>query len=96
MVGEGEGSKATLVAWLKRRAEADFGQRVVGRQVWLCWCADAEYYLGDIISYSRENGKHKVTTHHSFPRCLSASCSPVDIGAEHCSSFLSFGRCEGS
>ncbi len=36
--GEGEGSKATLVAWLKRRAEADFGHGVVGRNVWVCWC----------------------------------------------------------
>ena len=35
--GEGEGSKATLVAWLKRRAEADFGHGVVGRNVWVCW-----------------------------------------------------------
>lgn len=61
MAGEGEGSKATLVAWLKRRAEADFGAAVVGRHVWVCWCADAEYYMGEIISYSRENGKHKVS-----------------------------------
>ncbi len=38
MSGEGEGSKATLVAWLKRRAEADFGHGVVGRNVWVCWC----------------------------------------------------------
>ena len=37
MSGEGEGSKATLVAWLKRRAEADFGHGVVGRNVWVCW-----------------------------------------------------------
>lgn len=61
VAGEGEGSKATLVAWLKRRAEADFGAAVVGRHVWVCWCADAEYYMGEIISYSRENGKHKVS-----------------------------------
>ena len=68
MAGEGEGSKATLVAWLKRRAEAGYGAAVVGRTVWVCWCADAEYYLGEIISYSRENGKHKVrgpSVHHS-------------------------------
>jgi hypothetical protein len=60
VAGEGEGSKATLVSWLKRRAEADFGAAVVGCHVWVCWCADAEYYMGEIISYSRENGKHKV------------------------------------
>jgi hypothetical protein len=62
VAGEGEGSKATLVSWLKRRAEADFGAAVVGCHVWVCWCADAEYYMGEIISYSRENGKHKVRT----------------------------------
>jgi hypothetical protein len=62
VAGEGEGSKATLVSWLKRRAEADFGAAVVGCHVWVCWCADAEYYMGEIISYSRDNGKHKVRT----------------------------------
>jgi len=66
VAGEGEGSKATLVAWLKRRAEADFAAAIVGRTVWVCWCADAEYYLGEIISYSRENGKHKVRFELNF------------------------------
>lgn len=52
------------MAWLKRRAEEEFGQRVVGRPVWVCWCADAEYYQAVIVSYSRDNGKHKV---HDVP-----------------------------
>lgn len=60
VAGEGEGSKATLVAWLKRHAESDFGATVVGRHVWICWCADAENYWAQIVSYNRDNGKHKV------------------------------------
>lgn len=60
MAGEGEGSKATLVAWLKRHAESDFGATVVGRHVWICWCADAENYWAQIVSYNRDTGKHKV------------------------------------
>ena len=53
MSGEGEGSKATLVAWLKRRAEADFGHGVVGRNVWVCWC--------DPQGCCRVNPTHKIT-----------------------------------
>lgn len=60
VVGEGEGSRATLLAWLKRRAEQDFGAGVVGKKVWVCWCADAEYYQGTVMSYNREGGKHTV------------------------------------
>lgn len=60
VVGEGEGSRATLLSWLKRRGERDFGDAVVGKRVWVCWCADAEYYQGTIISYSRDTGKHSV------------------------------------
>lgn len=60
VAGEGEGSKATLVAWLKRRAEADWGTRVVGKHVWVCWCADAEYYRAQVVSYNKDTGKHKV------------------------------------
>ena len=61
VAGEGEGSKATLVAWLKRRAEADWGAGAVGKHVWVCWCADAEYYRAQVVSYNKDTGKHKVT-----------------------------------
>ena len=60
MAGEGEGSKATLVAWLRRRAEADFGAGVVGKHVWVCWCVDAQYHRAEVLSYQRDTGKHKV------------------------------------
>jgi len=60
VVGEGEGSRATLLSWLKRKAEQDFGALVVGKQIWVCWCADAEYYQGTIVAYNREGGKHTV------------------------------------
>lgn len=62
VAGEGEGSKATLVSWLKRTADRDFGQAVVGKRVWVCWCSDADYYPASIVSYNKENGKHKVSS----------------------------------
>ena len=67
MTGEGEGSKATLIAWLKRRAAQQYGQRVVGQHVWVCWCADATFYKGLITHYSPETGKHKVTPRGPLP-----------------------------
>ena len=89
MAGEGEGSKATLVSWLKRRAEADFGNSVVGCHVWVCWCADAEYYMGEIISYSRENGKHKVRTLNSSLAWTLSTC-PSNVHAGHQMYTMSF------
>lgn len=59
VVGEGEGSKATLLAWLKRQADS-MSPDLVGSSVWVCWCNEAEYYLGQIMSFNKENGKHKV------------------------------------
>ena len=59
VIGEGEGSKATLLAWLKRQADA-MSPDIVGSSVWLCWCNEAEYYNGTIVSFNRESGKHKV------------------------------------
>jgi hypothetical protein len=60
VVGEGEGSRATLISWIKRTAEREFGTAVVGKQVWVCWCADAEYYQGTIQAYNPDSGKHTV------------------------------------
>ena len=60
VVGEGEGSRATLLSWLKRQSESQFGGGVVGQKVWVCWCADAEYYQGTIVSYNKDGGKHTV------------------------------------
>lgn len=82
VAGEGEGSKATLVAWLKRRADADFGFDVVGKSVWVCWCADADYYKGTIISYIRESGKHKVRYNDRFVEDLHLPVELLDFG-EH-------------
>lgn len=59
VVGEGEGSKATLLAWLKRQAEA-MSPDIVGNHVWVCWCNEADFYHGTILSFNRESGKHKV------------------------------------
>ena len=59
VVGEGEGSKATLLAWLKRQADA-MAPDVVGSSVWVCWCNEAEFYHGTVVSFNKESGKHKV------------------------------------
>ena len=59
VVGEGEGSKATLLAWLKRQAE-NMSPDIIGSSVWVCWCNEPEFYLGQILSFNKENGKHKV------------------------------------
>lgn len=61
VVGEGEGSKATLLAWLKRQAEA-LSHDIIGSAVWVCWCNEAEFYHGTILSFNKESGKHKVCT----------------------------------
>ena len=59
VVGEGEGSKATLLAWLKRQADA-MSPDIVGSSVWICWCNEGEYRQGTVVSVNRESGKHKV------------------------------------
>ncbi len=59
VVGEGEGSKATLLAWLKRQADA-MAPDIVGSSVWVCWCNEAEFYHGTVVSFNKESGKHKV------------------------------------
>ena len=61
VTGEGEGSKATLASWL-RRESLKYGDTVVGRKVWVCWCADSNFYLATVVEYNRESGKHKVRT----------------------------------
>ena len=61
VVGEGEGSKATLLAWLKRQAEA-MSPVIIGSAVWVCWCNEADFYPGTILSFNKESGKHKVCT----------------------------------
>lgn len=60
VVAQVDGTKSTLIAWLKRLAEEMYGDRIIGHAVWVCWPADAEWYQGTIIAYSRETGKHTV------------------------------------
>ena len=59
VVGEGEGSKATLLAWLKRQADG-MSPDIVGSSVWVCWCNEADFYQGTVVSFNKESGKHKV------------------------------------
>lgn len=74
--GEGEGSKATLIAWLKRKAAHEFGEAAVGRQVWVCWCADAQFYRGTITHYNPDTGKHQVRYSDRFVEDLHL---PVEV-----------------
>ncbi len=61
VAGEGEGSKATLIAWLKRKAEREYGDGVLGRPVWVCSPQTGDYLQGTVREYMRDTGKHKVT-----------------------------------
>ncbi|KFM26063.1 hypothetical protein F751_6214 [Auxenochlorella protothecoides] len=60
VVGCGEGSRATLLSWLKCAAEARFGAGVVGEDVCVCWTSDGKLHRGRITGYSRDSGKHRV------------------------------------
>ncbi|KAG7671481.1 hypothetical protein Ndes2526B_g09356 [Nannochloris sp. 'desiccata'] len=82
VVGEGEGSRATLLSWLKRKAEQDFGAEVIGKKIWVCWCADAEYYQGTIVSYNREGGKHTVQYSSRLSEDLHLAVEKISFGIE--------------
>jgi hypothetical protein len=82
VVGEGEGSRATLLSWLKRKAEQDFGTAVIGRKIWVCWIADAEYYQGTIISYNKEGGKHTVQYSSRLSEDLHLAVELISFDAE--------------
>ncbi|KAK9816600.1 hypothetical protein WJX72_002598 [[Myrmecia] bisecta] len=82
VTGEGEGSRATLVSWLKRRTLAMYGEGVVGKSVWVCWSADVETYLGTIISFSEDNGKHKVRYSDRFVEELHLPAELLLFGSE--------------
>ncbi|KAL3143339.1 hypothetical protein ABBQ38_002174 [Trebouxia sp. C0009 RCD-2024] len=79
VVGEGEGSKATLLAWLKRQAEA-MSPDIVGSHVWVCWCNEADFYHGTILSFNRESGKHKVRYSDRFVEELHLPVEKLDFG----------------
>ncbi|KAK9814147.1 hypothetical protein WJX72_001276 [[Myrmecia] bisecta] len=82
VTGEGEGSRATLVSWLKRRTLAMYGEGVVGKSVWVCWSADVETYQGTIISFSKDNGKHKVRYSDRFVEELHLPAELLSFGSE--------------
>ncbi|KAA6424087.1 MAG: SMCA5 SWI SNF related matrix associated act (ISS) [Trebouxia sp. A1-2] len=79
VVGEGEGSKATLLAWLKRQADA-MAPDVVGSSVWVCWCNEAEFYHGTVVSFNRESGKHKVRYNERVVEELHLPVEKIDFG----------------
>lgn len=82
VVGEGEGSRATLLSWLKRKAEQNFGAAVVGKKIWVLWCADAEYYQGTIVAYNREGGKHTVQYSSRLSEDLHLAVEMISFGVE--------------
>ena len=96
VVGEGEGSKATLLAWLKRQAEA-MSPDIIGRAVWVCWCNEADFYHCTILSFNKESGKHKVCTFSLVCTCNTTvihDCVPLNswlktgITCQHCAKRL--------
>lgn len=79
VVGEGEGSKATLLAWLKRQADA-MAPDVVGSSVWVCWCNEADFYHGTVVSFNKESGKHKVRYNERVVEELHLPVEKIDFG----------------
>ncbi|KAL0039756.1 hypothetical protein WJX77_006974 [Trebouxia sp. C0004] len=79
VVGEGEGSKATLLAWLKRQADA-MAPDIVGSSVWVCWCNEAEFYHGTVVSFNKESGKHKVRYNERVVEELHLPVEKIDLG----------------
>lgn len=43
VVSESDGSKCTLINWLRRQANRQYGDRVVGRTCWIRWCSDGGF-----------------------------------------------------
>lgn len=79
VIGEGEGSKATLLAWLKRQADG-IAPDIVGSTVWVCWCNEAEYYHGTVLSFNKESGKHKVRYNERLVEELHLPVEKLDFG----------------
>uniref|UniRef100_A0A1D2ACA1 Uncharacterized protein n=1 Tax=Auxenochlorella protothecoides TaxID=3075 RepID=A0A1D2ACA1_AUXPR len=76
VVGCGEGSRATLLSWLKCAAEARFGAGVVGEDVCVCWTSDGKLHRGRITGYSRDSGKHRVAYSE---KCVEDLHLPVEL-----------------
>lgn len=60
VLGESEGTRATLITWLRRQAARRFGETVIGKHCWIRWCSDGEFYQAVVIGYNMDTGKHKV------------------------------------
>ena len=42
VLGSADGSRATLITWLRRQAARWYGDQVVGKTCWVRWCSDGE------------------------------------------------------
>ena len=80
VVGQGEGSRSTMLGWLKRMSAKMYGASVVGKRVWVCWCADAKYYQGTIVGYNPSTGKHLVQYSPSVTEELHLPMEKIDFG----------------
>lgn len=80
VVGQGEGSRSTMLGWLKRMSAKMYGSSVVGKLVWVCWCADAKYYQGTIVGYNPSTGKHLVQYSPSVTEELHLPMEKIDFG----------------
>eukprot|EP00884_Botryococcus_braunii_P020600 jgi/Botrbrau1/7223/Bobra.0021s0008.1 len=82
VVGEGEGSKATLISWLKRKAEQEYGEAVCGCRVWVCLPQEGDFMQATIRSFIRETGKHKVSYSEKHTEELHLPVEKLDFGIE--------------
>lgn len=80
VVGQGEGSRSTMLGWLKRMSAKIYGASVVGKRIWVCWCADAKYYQGTIVGYNPSTGKHMVQYSSSVTEELHLPMEKIDFG----------------
>jgi hypothetical protein len=82
---EGKGSptmKLTMLKWLKEKADSDvYGQNIVGKKIWVCWCADSRYYPGTVIEYKKSTGKHVVSYAAGVTEELHLPIENIDFGA---------------
>lgn len=69
-----------MLGWLKRMSAKMYGASVVGKRVWVCWCADAKYYQGTIVGYNPSTGKHMVQYSSSVTEELHLPMEKIDFG----------------
>ena len=74
--------KLTMLKWLKEKADSDaYGYNIVGKKIWVCWCADSRYYPGTVSEYKKSTGKHVVAYAAGVTEELHLPIENIDFGA---------------